>query len=369
MAITDIIASAKQIREEADAAQARQQEQDRAIEQAKAEKATTEFKLRLNQYAEGVLALLDEQPKFHYSRCYGARCKFVVYHRIVELHLDHAALRDDRPEWVINGEYNDSGIFKGWKSEQSRTYKTEVVRGKDLAIRLSLLVLDISEDHTRLLPRIELARPKVAKKVELDRQSEEYASLLIDAAKKSVEQMDELITGLQTFSWVWPKDSAILLYKIRWCIGVYRDPEYEDASVDFKYESGWALSDEPDRAGYFTLLPEGGKKARKIQPVNLAEIECIQISDLSDVPTVLTEKINHEVEVVVAKVTDDYSPYPDKYVVLPHHLPAAPEGASVSTTVTTRTLELGVQPIIEIRRAIDSATYEPVSYAIKPAPF
>lgn len=358
MAITDIVANAKQIREKADAVQVRQQEEKQAIEQAETEKATTEFKLCLNQYAESVLALLDEQPKFYYSQCYGASCRFVVYHRIVVLRIDGAALTYNRPEWVIGNDYNNSGIFQGHSSEQSGTYKVECVRGKDLAARLALLVLDIAEDHTQLLPKIESAKLKAAKKAELDRQYEEYDALLANAIQKSVEQMDELITELQTFSWSSPKDFAIALYKIRWCAGAsYRDSEYEDASVDFEYESGWALSDVPDSSGYFTLLPKRGEKARKVQPVHLAEIECIQISDLGDIPAVLIENLKHEVEVVEVKVTGDYF-CTSKHIVLPHHLPVAPEGVTVSTTTTTRTLELGVQPIIEIRRAIDLAATE-----------
>ncbi|MEG3878972.1 hypothetical protein QT972_16580 [Microcoleus sp. herbarium7] len=368
MAITDIIANAKQIREEADAAQARQQEQKRAIEQEHAEEAKAEFREHLGTDVQALFDQLDEKPRFYISLDYNVRCRFTIYHRIIELRIDGVALRHDRPEWVIGNEYNDRGVFQGCPLNWSRTYRTLCVRREDLATQLTLLILEIAEDHEQLLPKIEVEKAKLVKKAELDRQSEEYTALLANAVQQSVEQMDELITGLQTFSWAWPSDVAIPLYKIRWCVGAHRASDFEDAACDFEYESGWALSDAPDRAGYFTLLPEGGEKARKIQPVYLAEIECVQISDLSDVPAVLTEKINHEIAVIEVKVTDDY-PCTSKHIVLPHHLPVAPESISVSTTTKTRTLELGVQPIIELRRAIDLAVCEPVSYAIKPAPF
>lgn len=355
MAIKDIIVSAKQIRKEADATQAQEQEQKRAIEQVKAEQAKTEFKKHLGTEVQALFDELDEKPRFYYANGYGAGCKLTVYHRIIELRINGIALHHDQPEWVVSSDYK----FQEYSSEQSRTYKTEYVRGKDLATRLALLILDIAEDHEQLLPKIEAKKVKVAKQAELDRQSKEYEALLAEADRKSAEQIQGLVPELQAFSWTWPNDVVIPLYKIRWCIGAYRDPEYDDASLDFEYASGWALSDVPDRAGYFTLLPEKGKVARKIQPVHLSEVECVYASSLGDIPAALTEKVNHEIEIIVVGEMGEW--YDDKYVVLPHLLPVAPEGASVSTTTKTHPLELGIQPIIEIRRAIDSVAYEPVS--------
>ena len=360
MAIKDIIASAKQIRKEADATQAQGQEQKRAIEQAKAEQAKAEFKEHLGTEVQALFDELDEKPRFYYANGYGAGCKLTVYHRIIELRIDSSALHHDRPEWVVSSDYK----FQEYSSEQSRTYKTECVRGKNLAAQLSLLILDIVEDREQLLPKIEAKKVKVAKQLELGLLSEGYEELIDKADLQSAEQMQVLISELQIFSWTWPNDVAIPLYKIRWCTGAYRDAEYED--IHFEHESGWALSDLPDRAGYFSLLPEKGKAARKIQPVHLAEIECVQASSLSDISASLTEKVNHEIEVVEVVVE---SKVWQRAIVLPHLLPVAPEGVSVSITTKVHTLGLGMQPIVEIRRAIDSVAHEPVSYAIKPAPF
>ena len=263
MAIKDIIASAKQIRKEADATQAQGQEQKRAIEQVKFEQAKTEFKEQLGTEVQALFDELDETPQFYYAEGYGVKCKFTVYHRIIELRIDSSALHPDHPEWIVSSEYKlqeysseqySEYRLQEYSLEQSRTYKTEYVRGKDLAARLALLILDIAEDHEQLLPKIEAKKVKIAKQLEFDRLSEEYEALLAEADRKSAEQMQGLIPELQILSWTWPNDVVIPLYKIRWCTGAYRDTEYED--IHFEYESGWALSDLPDHAGYFTLLTE-----------------------------------------------------------------------------------------------------------------
>lgn len=144
---------------------------------------------------------------------------------------------------------------------------------------------------------------------ESERATQEQYQRTLEAEKRHLgvvdqqvrDRIDAQVDGAKQELWQWPDRLTLVLYKVEWFSGGYRD---QDGESCFSYASGWSLSDRLDDDGYIRLLPEkkfqhpgeiasytDERLVRLIPEVHFPVFEKRELRSVDDLPDCFTEKV------------------------------------------------------------------------------
>ncbi|MBD1864165.1 MULTISPECIES: hypothetical protein [Trichocoleus] len=233
-------------------------------------------------------------------------------------------LEADGQIWILTRPYS-----RGYKirKEQYKPIHEDDLSDECLGQGLLLLIGREREKQAKQQQeQYETQKRQELERASQERQQSEYQRVLeleknqLGAVDQRIRvQIDRKVNEAQQKLWQWPQGKVLVLYKVEWFNGGYRDKDGESC---FSYASGWSLSDRVDNDGYLKLLPEKqfqhpGEPAaykderciRLVPEVNFPVFERRELRSVDDLPDCFTENAYLQIDEIWEVLAMDGTPY------------------------------------------------------------